>query len=53
MKDIEGLILKYGPALIEVNENPFNSNAMMSQSPEGVFFITSCFVILEFGNIET
>ena len=34
--DIEGLNLKYGPALIAINDCPESSKETISQSPDGV-----------------
>jgi hypothetical protein len=45
MNEIDGLILKYGPALIAMNEYPHRSNPTMSQSPDGVFF-NCCFEVI-------
>ncbi len=47
MNEIDGLNLKYGPALMAMKEKPHRSNDRMSQSPEGVFFRTDACVILE------
>jgi hypothetical protein len=52
MNEIEGLILKKGPALIAMNFCPHSSKETISESPEGVLWIVVTSVIFEFGNME-
>jgi pimeloyl-ACP methyl ester carboxylesterase len=48
--EMEGLNLKKGPAEIDMNWYPDSWKATISQSPEGVFFITVLKLTFESGN---
>src|SRR5262245_21181276 len=52
MKDIDGLNLNRGPALIAMKANPQRLNDTISQSPDGVLWIVVTFVIFEAGKAE-
>jgi hypothetical protein len=52
MKDIDGLNLNRGPALIAMKAYPHSLNDTISQSPDGVLWIVVMFVIFESGKAE-
>lgn len=50
--EIDGLSLKYGPALIAIKSRPASVKDTVSASPDGVSWSVAIFSILEFGKRE-
>jgi len=52
MKDIDGLNLNRGPAIIAIKEYPHSLNETTSQSPDGVLWNVVMFVTFESGKAD-